>query len=534
MASEEDINNQSWFNDLQRDSKELLSDYQQGIRESSEFVSVLTTRSSQLVDVIKDVVKEKGKSSQADKDLISSVTKINNLAKNFATPYTNAGKAIRDTNSATELHARLLKDVRVIVNKLGADRLVQANEYLKLEEQVYKNEQELENQRKKATSSQLKASDEIIEKDRNYIESLRQRDSFNDKFIGTGQDLIDFQDRLNVKIQAEIAAKDELTNKQTAYNAVLDQQDIAQQALTDAENNLAAAEASGNTSAMAAAEAELKVKQRSFDQSKRATDQAKQMVNVSRDNVSQAQDAFNETEKGYQSRQESLKTAKEERDIARQGADAKAKEIADNQQSLDIDRDALDVSKSKLDAEQQLYLEGKKVVDNSRAGLKYLEEENKRVRDIMGAQTLWNSSLGVAEGILKKIGLDNQVITLGLDEGKKAAEEYSAELIKGRQDARGAASLAKKEEFETIEALEAAEQSLTAAKASGNSASIQAAQDEYNERLKTSDLATQNALEAEAASKKANSLVTKVGDSFRVLGKGISAPLRVWLLNLKH
>ena len=475
MASEEDINNQSRFNDLQRDSKELLSDYQQGIRESSEFVSVLTTRSSQLVDVIKDVVKEKGKSSQADKDLISSVTKINNLAKNFATPYTSAGKAIRDTNSATELHARLLKDVRVIGNKLGADRLVQANEYLKLEEQVYKNEQELENQRKKATSSQLKASDKIIEKDRSYVESLRQRDSFNDKFIGTGQDLIDFQDRLNVKVQAEIAAKDELTNKQTAYNAVLDQQDIAQQALTDAENNLAAAEASGNNSAMAAAEAELKVKQRSFDQSKRATDQAKQMVNVSRDNVSQAQNAFNETEKGYQSRQESLKTAKEERDIARQGADAKAKEIADNQQSLDIDRDALDVSKSKLDAEQQLYLEGKKVVDNSRAGLKYLEEENKRVRDIIGAQTLWNSSLGVAEGILKKIGLDNQVITLGLDEGKKAAEAYSAELVKGRQDARGAASLAKKEEFETIEALEAAEQSLTAAKASGNLASIQAA-----------------------------------------------------------
>ena len=52
MASEEQINNQSRFNDLQRDSKELLSDYQQGIRESSEFVSVLTTRSSQLVDVL--------------------------------------------------------------------------------------------------------------------------------------------------------------------------------------------------------------------------------------------------------------------------------------------------------------------------------------------------------------------------------------------------------------------------------------------------------------------------------------------------
>ena len=95
MASEEQINNQSRFNDLQRDSKELLSDYQQGIRESSEFVSVLTTRSSQLVDVLKDTVSQKSKSSQADKDLISSITKINSLAKGFATPYTDAGKAIR-------------------------------------------------------------------------------------------------------------------------------------------------------------------------------------------------------------------------------------------------------------------------------------------------------------------------------------------------------------------------------------------------------------------------------------------------------
>ena len=54
MASEEDINNQSRFNDLQRDSNELLTDYQAGIRESSEFVSILTTRTSQLVDTIKD------------------------------------------------------------------------------------------------------------------------------------------------------------------------------------------------------------------------------------------------------------------------------------------------------------------------------------------------------------------------------------------------------------------------------------------------------------------------------------------------
>ena len=533
MASEEQINNQSRFNDLQRNSNELLADYQAGIRESSEFVSVLTTRSSQLVDTLKDVVKEKGKASQADKDLISSVTKINNLTKDFATPYTDAGKAIRDTNKATELHARLLKDVRVIGNKLGADRLVQANEYLKLEEQVYKNEQQLAAQRSSATSAQLKASEEIIEKDRNHIEVLRQKDNFNQKFIGTGQDLINFQEGLNVKVQAEAAAKDDLANKQNAYNAALGQQDIAQQALTEAEKVLNAAKASGNDNAIKAAEDELSAKQQIYNQNKRATEQAKQMVNVSRDSLSQAEDAYNEIEKGYKIRQEAVKAAEEERNIAREGADVGAKALADSQYRLDLQRDHLDESKNLLDAEQQLYLEGKKAVDNSRAGLDYLKEEKKRVREIVHAQTMWNLSLGAAEGILKKMGLDNQIITVGLDEGKKAAEEYAAELVKGRQEARGAAALAKQEEFAALEALKAAEQSLADAKANGSAASIQAAQDEYNERLKTANVATQNASEAEVASNKANSLTTKVVDSFKILGKGIGGTFKGMASELK-
>ena len=533
MASEEQINNQSRFNDLQRDSNELLADYQAGIRESSEFVSVLTSRSSQLVDTLKDVVREKGKASQADKDLISSVTKINNLTKDLSTPYTDVAKAIRDTNKAEELHARLLKDVRVIGNKLGEDRLVQANEYLKTEERVYKAEQNLNSARKAATESQLKAADDIIEKDRNYGEVLRQRDIFNQKFIGTGQKLIDFQEGLNAKVQAEAAAKNDLADKQNAYNAALGQQDIAQQALTEAEKVLNAAKASGNDNAIKAAEDELSAKQQIYNQNKRATEQAKQMVNVSRDSLSQAEDAYNEIEKGYKIRQEAVKAAEEERNIAREGADVGAKALADSQYRLDLQRDHLDESKNLLDAEQQLYLEGKKAVDNSRVGLDYLKEEKKRVREIVHAQTMWNLSLGAAEGILKKMGLDNQIITVGLDEGKKAAEEYAAELVKGRQEARGAAALAKQEEFAALEALKAAEQSLAAAKASGSAAAIQAAQDEYNERLTTADTATQNALEAESASKKANSITTKVVDSFKVLGKGIGGTFKGMASELK-
>ena len=70
MASDEQINNQERFNDLQRQSRDLLNDYNEGLLDSSDFVNVLTSRTSQLVDSIRDVNREKGKTLKADRDLL--------------------------------------------------------------------------------------------------------------------------------------------------------------------------------------------------------------------------------------------------------------------------------------------------------------------------------------------------------------------------------------------------------------------------------------------------------------------------------
>lgn len=61
----------------------------------------------------------------------------------------------------------------------------------------------------------------------------------------------------------------------------------------------------------------------------------------------------------------------------------------------------------------------------------YLEEQENRIRSIEKAQGLFNISLGFAEGFLKKIGAQSAVVSLGLEEGKAAAEQMAKELSEG-------------------------------------------------------------------------------------------------------
>jgi hypothetical protein len=484
MASEEDINNQSRFNDLQRDSNELLADYQAGIRESTEFVSILTTRTSQLVDSIKDTVGEKKKSTQADKDLISSITKINNLTKDFATPYTDAGKAIRDTNKATELHERLVKDVGVIANKLGEDRLKQAKEYLEAEKELGSIERTLAAERRTMTTQDQKSADKIVEAQRNKIEAERQ---YN-KFVETSG--INVQS-LYAKMGAIKKLEEDQEVKRRRYEAAL----------------------------KTGTEKQIKTAQEEYKRSKAR--------------VTLYEDGLTTVEKTALARQRAKQQAQEQyKDEFKAGSEA-AKRYALHQENADVQRDILEEKQKELDTDQKLYVEGEKALKQSETGVDYLKEENKRVRQIVGAQTLWNLSLGAAGGILKKIGLDNQVIVLGLDEGTKAAKEYAAELVAGRQKARGEAALAQQASEDAAKALENAEQQLTDAKLNGSATQIQAAQKEYDERKNLAEQAKMDAIDAEDASRKANSLVTKVGDSFRVLGKGISATFKGMASELK-
>ena len=67
----------------------------------------------------------------------------------------------------------------------------------------------------------------------------------------------------------------------------------------------------------------------------------------------------------------------------------------------------------------------------------YLDEEEKAIRNVIKSQALFNLTLGTAEGLMKKLGLESAAISLGLDEGKIAAEELANELSNGGEKSLG-------------------------------------------------------------------------------------------------
>ena len=137
-----------------------------------------------------------------------------------------------------------------------------------------------------------------------------------------------------------------------------------------------------------------------------------------------------------------IKAAKE---LGHQGA----LNLAQDQDAVDSLRDEADAKKSLLSLDAQAFIEGQKANKELEATIGYLDEEEQRVRSIIQAQTLWNVSLGAVEGILKNFGLNNQLITVGLDEGAKAAQSMAEELTNTRREAKGAAKAA---ELEAVKA----------------------------------------------------------------------------------
>jgi len=67
-------------------------------------------------------------------------------------------------------------------------------------------------------------------------------------------------------------------------------------------------------------------------------------------------------------------------------------------------------------------------------GVKYLNEEADAVNTVAKAQSLWNSSLGAVEGILKKAGAGGAAIALGLERGKLEAEAMAEQLTNYGED----------------------------------------------------------------------------------------------------
>jgi len=498
MASDEQINNQERFNDLQRQSKDLLTDYNEGLLESSDFVNVITSRTSQLVDSIRDVNREKGKTLKADRDLTSSITKISDLTKSLSTPYNDMGKAIRDSSKATDLQARLSKDLALISEKINQEavtyngtqmtQLELAESYLATQSEIAQTEDRIANSRKLMSSVEQSSFDSIVKSQREKIEAERQ---YN-KILESGD--------------ISLAA---MGGKQKKINDLEREKNIAA-------NNYAKALKSGNIDAIKLAEDELEIAD------KRAQSYMSQLPLVEQEFFKKKQ-IREEARAGYD---QEIKAAKE---LGHQGA----LNLAQDQDAVDSLRDEADAKKSLLSLDAQAFVEGQKANKELEAAIGYLDEEEQRVRSIIQAQTLWNVSLGAVGGILKKFGLDNQLITVGLDEGAKAAQSMAEELTNTRREARGAAKAAELEAVKAGQLLSSINADYQQALKDGDTARIESLSKEKAIAEERAKIANQEYAEAEAASSKANSFVAKIGGSFKVLGAGLKGTFKGMASELK-
>ena len=491
MASEEQINNQERFNDLQRESKDLLDDYNAGILDSSDFVNVLTSRTSQLVDSIRDVNREKGNTLKADRDLTSSITKISDLTKSLSTPYNDMGKAIRDSSKATGLQTRLSKDLALISERINQEavtyngtqmtQLELAESYLATQSEIAQTEDKIANSKRLMSSVEQSSFDNIVKNQREKIEAERQ---YN-KMLESGD--------------INLAA---MGGKQKKINDLEREKNIAAK-------NYAKALETGNMSALKLAEDELELAD------KRSQSYMSQLP-------LQEQEFF----KKKQIREEARAGYDEEIKAAQKLGHQGALNLAQDQDAVDSLRDEADAKKSLLSLDAQAFVEGQKANKELEVAVNYLEEEEQRVRSIIQAQTLWNLSLGAVGGILKKFGLDNQLITVGLDEGAKAAQSMAEELTTTRREAKGAAKAAELEAIKSGQLLSSINTDYQQALKDGDTARIESLSKEKTIAEERAKIANQSYAEAESASNRAKSLVAKIGGSFKVLGAGIKGTFK--------
>ena len=276
-----------------------------------------------------------------------------------------------------------------------------------------------------------------------------------------------------------------------------------------AANNYAKALKSGNIDAIKLAEEELEIAD------KRAQSYMSQLPLVEQEFFKKKQ-IRDEARAGYD---QEIKAAKE---LGHQGA----LNLAQDQDTVDSLRDEADAKKSLLSLDAQAFIEGQKANKELEATIGYLDEEEQRVRSIIQAQTLWNVSLGAVEGILKNFGLNNQLITVGLDEGAKAAQSMAEELTNTRREAKGAAKAAELEAVKAGQLLSSINADYQQALKDGDTARIESLSKEKAIAEERAKIANQDYAEAEAASSKANSFVAKLGGSFKVLGAGIKGTFK--------
>jgi len=420
MATEEQKNNQQTLNDL-------LNDYKSGQIEAAEYTALITSRTADLSDALRKTVKLKGTSSELDKQLLSSVKRISDLSRTLESPYTKISDVQKDIIKSQKEQIKLDNTLKALKSKLSTDQLQKAKKYIDLQEKVLTNEEDFERARANASRKEKIFADELVASERALQAEFKKRESLLNNI---DQDIFNKnQKSLEERVKAEKAAINEVSELRK-------KQLEASKSLEDAQKQLDIAGEGDDTAKEALAKA-----QRNYDISKEATlNKELQIKEITRDITSFTEENFSTKEKEYLNSLEVEKNLKKEQEATQKIVAANksinqtvVENIKEKGLALDKSIDQLATTEEQLTTDAKIYAQGVATSKINEKNTEYLETQKEYLRDIEKRQAVYNLTLGFTEGLLKKLGANNAVIALGLEEGKKAAEEMAKAIEDGEE-----------------------------------------------------------------------------------------------------
>ena len=435
MATEEQKNNQQTLNDL-------LNDYKSGQIEAAEYTALMTSRTADLSDALRQTVKLKKTSSELDKQLLGSVKRISDLARTLESPYTKISDVQKDIIKSQKEQVKLDNTLFVLKNKLGTiidkkgiSQLKKAEDYIALQDKVLANEEDFEQTRAKASAQEKKYADILVTNERALQAEIKKRgdlyESVNRKEFDANKKL------LEEKKKAEKDAINEASQlRQNQFSASESLQSATKEVTKLKESGLGP----NDIEFKEAEEARLRAQQ-NYDLSKEATlNKELQIKGITRDITSFAEESFTSKEKELLTSFEIEKNLKKEKkdtdEIIKSNKNINSTLIDQvTQKGVALDRsiDDLATQEKGLSTDAKVYAQGVATSEINKANTEYLGTQEEYLKDIEKRQASYNLTLGFAEGLLKKLGANNAAIALGLEEGKKAAAEMAKAIEDGKE-----------------------------------------------------------------------------------------------------
>ena len=354
--------------------------FNSSLNDAAEFIGLITSRTSDLVDAFRRLNNRSQQVNRDQSETLKILKSINTTARNLTAEYSSVKEVNNKIKEVTKDQIKLDNTLISLASKLSKEKIKGI--------EIYQNKQKEVNNLEKTYGDIVK---ELSTEQISQVEKLT--------LLKTEQK------------QAEISAAEALgVIDKDAYDIKKAREEELAAFKLAKQQELAAVIESGNKKAIAAA--------------RRAKKDADDLYSA-------YLDTYTLSEKEYDIANKTLESKNKELKIAEKEAGLGLVDVANSKVLLDNKKKELSISYLQLDIGQKQYLQALEARGETEKINQFLEEQLKKQKRIEKSQGLFNVTLGFAGGLLEGLGVKSAAVALGLEEGKKAAEEMAKAIERG-------------------------------------------------------------------------------------------------------